>query len=66
MKIARRTPELTRQRVVNPHLDLGFKDLLTRARCLDLRGNWTFEDHGGGYARAVAANPSRRWGDSTI
>ena len=66
MTISCRRPELTRQRLANPHLEQRLEGLLSQARCIDLRGNFAIQDLGAGYARMVAIDPSRRWGDSAV
>lgn len=64
MKISRRTPQLTRQRLADPHQDVNLTGLWTRERCLDLRQNWKIQDLGGGYATVRPIDGTRRWGDA--
>ena len=63
MRITRRKPQMTRQRIADPHLDVSFARLLKQARCLDLRNNWRIQDLGGGYATVHPIDRTRRWGD---
>ena len=60
--IGRRVPELTRQRLVDPLLDVTYWDRLRRVAATDLRDNLRVEHVGDGYARALPIDPSRRWG----
>ena len=60
-KINRRSPELTRQRLVDPQLDVPFRERLKRAHAIDLRGNMEVERLASGYARAIPVDRSVRW-----
>lgn len=62
--IKRRVPELTRQRLADPLIDVPFHERLEIARAVDLRNNVGIELLPGGYVRAVPLNSEVRWGDT--
>lgn len=57
--LRRRTPELSRERLVNPHQGEYLKRV-SHAGATDLRGNFRLQELGGGYSRIVVLDPSRK------
>jgi len=51
-RLTRRVPELTRERLVNPH-ELRFAERVRAAGALELHLNFRIEELGGGYSRMV-------------
>jgi len=56
-KMLRRTPELSRERFVNPH-SRPFKERAKLAGAADLRENFRIEHLPGGYSRVVPLDPT--------
>jgi len=59
--IRRIEPELSRQRLVNPHIGTSYHEQLRKGHAVDLRDNVRIEHLENGYARAVALDPARLW-----
>lgn len=60
-RVERATPEVTRQRLADRHIDIPYWERIARARSIDLRGNLRVVHLDNGYARAVPLNPALRW-----
>lgn len=60
-KLTRRAPELTRQRLANPNLDIPLASRLVRAGAVDLNGNRRIESLGNGYSRVTPIDPAKRF-----
>lgn len=57
-RLERRVPELTRERLVNPHED-SFAERIRAAGATELHLNFHIEDLGGGYSRMVPLGATR-------
>lgn len=59
--LRRRIPELSRERLVNPH-KADYADRIFAAGATDLDANFRVEELRGGYSRIVPLNASRKVG----
>jgi len=57
-RLARRVPELSRDRLVNPH-DSPYRDRVRVGGVIDLRLNFRLEQLERGYSRIVPVDPNR-------
>jgi hypothetical protein len=58
-ELRRRVPELSRERLVNPHTG-RFEDRARNAAATDLRENFRVESLAGGYSRVVPLDSNRK------
>lgn len=57
-RLKRRFPELTRERLVNPH-ERSFAERVRAAGAIELHLNFRIEELGGGYSRMVPLGVNR-------
>jgi hypothetical protein len=59
MTLRRCVPEVTRERLVNPHR-ATYAERVRSAGATDLRENFRIEDLGAGYGRVVIVDPQKK------